>query len=406
MKQLSRPNRLILLLTAAYFVSYLTRNNFAAVVIEVADSLSQSRAALSVCFTCSFITYGAGQILSGWCGDKISPKRLVLYGLFTTSAVNVLITFFREPWIMALLWSINGLAQAFLWPPMVKLLSMHLSENDYQRGVVFLSNGGMVGSTAVYLLAPLLFPMFGWKGIFYLSAFCGLLMMLLWHIFCPKDEEEQCTPAMAKESPSPTVTTPLARYGLLLTLIMAANIAQGIMRDGVTAWVPSYISDVFHLANDKAILISIALPLLGILGIVFSSKLHARYLRNPITCGLFFFSFGLASTLGLYFFRGHSAIADAVLMGTTVATMHAVNVMLIGMVPSHFAHTGRISLISGLLNSCTYVGSAISTYGVAVLSEQRGWTVTIGCWTAILLLGILLCLACLPLWRKHRLTKR
>ena len=133
--------RLLLLFSLTYFVSYLTRNNFSAVVVEVADALDESRSALSLCFTGSFITYGFGQIVSGYFGDRIAPKRLVLYGLLTTTTANVLITFLRDPAIMAVLWSINGLAQAFMWPPIVKILSSALTETDYGKSVAQICYG-------------------------------------------------------------------------------------------------------------------------------------------------------------------------------------------------------------------------------------------------------------------------
>ena len=45
----------------------------------------------------------------------------------------------------------------------------------------------------------------------------------------------------------------------------------------------------------------------------------------------------------------------------------------------------KISLISGLLNACTYVGSAISTYGIGYFAEHIGWNSTVLLWV---LLGI------------------
>ena len=63
------------------------------------------------------ITYGGGQIISGICGDRISPKKLISYGLILTVFMNILIPFCTNHYQMLAVWCVNGFAQAFMWPP-------------------------------------------------------------------------------------------------------------------------------------------------------------------------------------------------------------------------------------------------------------------------------------------------
>ena len=86
-----------------------------------------------------------------------------------------------------------------------------------------------------------------------------------------------------------------------------------------------------------------------------------------------------------------------------VNRQHGVNLILICMVPRYYKDSGCVSLVSGLLNSCTYVGSALSTYGIALLTEQIGWDSTILLWALIALGGALICFALIPAWRKTHL---
>lgn len=84
---------MMLLMAFAYMVSYLTRINYGAVISEMVASTGIGKVALSAAVTGSFITYGAGQIVSGFFGDKIQPKTLVLCGFAVTVAMNMLIPF-------------------------------------------------------------------------------------------------------------------------------------------------------------------------------------------------------------------------------------------------------------------------------------------------------------------------
>jgi len=59
-----------------------------------------------------------------------------------------------------------------------------------------------------------------------------------------------------------------------------------------------------------------------------------------------------------------------------------------------------VSTASGVLNACTYVGSAASTYGIAVLSENMGWSFTLWIWLGIAVVAGVLCLAAMRPFRK------
>ena len=82
--------------------------------------------------TGTFITYGIGQLVSGVLGDMLSPKKLVLCGLVGTVLMNIAIPFCTSPYQMLIVWSVNGFAQSFMWPPIVKLMTAIYSEEEYE----------------------------------------------------------------------------------------------------------------------------------------------------------------------------------------------------------------------------------------------------------------------------------
>ena len=71
-----------------YFISYLTRQNYSAVMVDIIESEGYAKSAAGAAVTGLFITYGAGQIISGLLGDKISPKKLITIGLLASAAMT------------------------------------------------------------------------------------------------------------------------------------------------------------------------------------------------------------------------------------------------------------------------------------------------------------------------------
>ena len=161
----------VFLLAAAYFVSYVTRNSLSVAMAAIIDRAEVSQSVLSLAVTGSLIAYGAGQIISGVFGDRIQPRLLVFSGLCVSSILNFTVLFcMQSPGILTAMWCANGLAQAFMWPPIVRIMVSTLSSKKYKRATVAVTWGGSFGNIALYLTAPLLITLCSWQSVFVFSG--------------------------------------------------------------------------------------------------------------------------------------------------------------------------------------------------------------------------------------------
>lgn len=388
--------KLILLFACTYMVSYLTRINYGTIISAMVTQTGFTKDSLSMALTGSFITYGAGQIVSGIMGDRISPKKLVACGLAVTILMNILLPFCGNPWLMCAVWCVNGFAQSFMWPPIVRLMSTLLSEHDYQMASVRVSWGSSVGTILLYLLSPLILTVLPWKWVFWLCAIGGGAMLLIWLRTAPD------IPVYAK--PKSNGTQMQKRVGIFSPLVIAIMVAialQGMLRDGVTTWMPSYISETYYLSNGVSILSGVLLPLFGIASFYVASRIYGGKLKSPVTCSGIIFAVGSLAALGLFFLNGASAVGSVLLSALLTGCMHGVNLLLICMVPPFFKSQGNVSTVSGVLNACTYVGSAVSTYGIARLSGSIGWRNTVFVWFLIAFAGTTVCFLSSHGWNKR-----
>lgn len=417
-------NSAIVLFMTAYMVSYLTRINFGAVISEIINDTGFTKTALSAAVTGSFITYGAGQVISGFFGDRFQPKKLVSCGLLLTCCMNLLIPLCTSPLQMTVVWCVNGFAQAFMWPPIVRLMVYLLSDDDYKRASYMVSWGSAFGTIIIYLIAPAFIIVSGWRTVFLFSALCGIIMCIIWQKKCYTLDEKEASPKAKHSSASApdskntakghtdaaisnsdkTVHGILSKMNLdflLFPVIMLIIILQGSLKDGVTTWMPSYISETYSLGSAVSILTGVVLPIFHIICSRFASAVYKKTPDNPLLCAGIFFGAGALSTFILIFLTGHNAFGSVLATAILTGCIHGVNLMLTCMVPPFFKKGGNVSLVSGVLNAGTYVGSAISTYGIALISQNVGWSVTITVWFSIALCGCLLCFLCLPGWKKR-----
>jgi len=393
-------NRLALLFTLMYMVSYITRINYGAVISEMVKDTGYSKSMLSMALTGSFITYGVGQIISGVLGDRFSPKKLLSIGLLLSCFMNVLIPLCSNPYQMLGVWCVNGFAQSFMWPPLVRMMTALLSMEDYSRVSVKVSWGSSFGTIIVYLVAPLLISTLGWKSVFLFSAAIGVLMLVIWQL---GRYDVAPTSSVKREDLQPTEKKNLIRFWMIGILI--AIVLMGLLRDGVTTWMPSYIGETYKLGSAVSILTGVVLPVFGIGCFQLSAMVYRKKPGAPLLVAALFFSLGAVSALFLNFVSGGSAILSVVFSALLTGSMHGVNLILISMLPPFFRDTGKVSTVSGVLNACTYIGSALSTYGTALLTEQFGWSVTLILWVAVAAVGAAICFSLTGAWKKTFLKR-
>ena len=388
-------NMLALLLAVTYTISYITRINYGAVILEMERATGFSKSLLSMALTGSFITYGVGQIISGICGDIFPPKKLVSLGLVLTVSMNILIPICNNPYQMLVVWCVNGFAQSFMWPPIVKLMTELLSSEDYKKVSAKVSWGCSFGTILVFLVSPLLISLRGWKSVFVFSAICGICMLFIWNRYSYEINTSERKSSISNKGNLRILCTPI------LVCIMVAIILQGSLRDGITTWMPSYIAETYNISSKISILTGVVLPIFGLLCIQTATVLYRKVLKNPLVCAGVFFAIGAVSAISLRMITGDNAALSVILSALIAGCMHGVNVILICMIPHFFEKYGIVSTVSGVLNSCTYIGSAISTYGIAAISEKFGWSYTLTIWCLIATLGTFLCLICIKPWKKN-----
>ncbi len=392
------------LLCLAYFASYVMRINLSVVIVEVYTGLGKTKEDVAVILTALTIAYGVGQILCGVLGDKIKSRIMLTIGFGMAIACNIAIFFFSKNIVaMVVIWGINGLAHAMFWPPIVKLMAQNLTDTEYAYAMVRVTWGSSFATILLYLACPLLLFIVSWRAIMLICAGIGAIIMVAWIILCPKlFKEQRGEENSIKKSEIKAIKPPKFVF-LPLALIMLAIVMQGALRDGVTAWMPSYLVDVFQIPSKWSILITVVLAIFSMISFSVFDYVNRRFFKNEVLSGGAIFTIAIISSIALYITNKFSIVVPSILfMSILVACMHGINLMLIGIAPKRFKRSGKVSTYSGIMNACTYIGAAISTYGFAKLAQGFGWSVTIIIWIGATLTGAILCFVAYPKWKKMK----
>lgn len=400
MKKLATKHMVFLLFAlcwAVYFVSYLGRLNYSAAMTQLLEGGVLQKTQAGLISTLFFATYASGQLINGFLGDKMPPKYMMLTGMLCSAIMNLLMAFSLPVWAMAAVWAINGFAQSMIWPPIVFLFTNMLPKRTMVKCFTNLASTVAAGTLFSYLLSALMLKGPGWQWAFGTPGIILGIMALVFFICFPKIEEHRQRFGELEEDEAQAGTkaatgTPLWKILLApsLLLFLLPSCIHGVLKDGLTAWIPSYINENFNAGPVMAVLASMVLPVVN-LGGAYLASYGQKKLNNPAKVSAILFACAFLSLLSLWLWGGSSLwLCLAMLAICSVCTL-AINTVFVSFVPISYASCGRSASVSGFLNATAYLGAALSSVGIGAVAQGFGWNAVFSSFVAITAIAFILC---------------
>ena len=398
----------------AYSFSYIGRLNFSASMAEMTNSGVLLKSEAGAVTTGFFICYGLGQFLSGWLGDKVPPRYLVFTGLTCSSLINFAISFGPPVALMTVLWSANGLSQALLWAPICRIVSDRVHTSRRQKACTALATTMAGGTLFAYVLSALLISAKGWSASFVCGSVCTLAAALVWIFVTTKIEKDTEKNGEIEEMPVriddsgeavphdeiPSNFIKLLLVSGLMTLAVASGV-QGILKDCMSTWVPTFISDMFEMSPVISILTGSLLPVFGLFGPYLANYIMART-RDELSSLFILFVISSVALALLALFGRFSIVVSIVALAATYACSLGQNMFIVGTIPMYFHNVGKVSMITGTLNAVSYLSTAVLSWITGALVDGAGWGIVMTLWLILSCVAAVSVIFAKRRWNKFR----
>lgn len=384
---------LFLLCWSAYFTSYIGRLNYSSAMAAMIQEEILTKSQAGFISMVYFFAYGIGQLCNGLLGDRMHPGKMIFTGLATAALMNLLMGFTGQFVLMSLIWGINGYAQAMIWPPIIRIFAEMLEKERKMKYCIDIVSSQVVGTFASYLIAAGVMWLFGWKAVFAAAAVCLAGMAAVWTVGFgriergsgqePGPDGDAVGESLEAEEHGGHQSFSYILFHCGLLAVLFPVVIHGMLKDGVTTWVPTYITETFLTSPSFSILVTTVLPVLNLTGAYGAKFIYGKCKKQEVRAAAVFFAAAVAALFGLWVGKGVSIVLTVFLFAVTTASMMAVNTLFVNMLPLRFEKMGRVSTVSGFLNSAAYLGTAVSTFTIGVMVERLGWNVTIGSWVVL-----------------------
>ena len=399
-----------------YLFFYNGRQNINLVLPLMKEAFQSDLGTLGVVSSALFWCYAFGQLISGRLGSYFGYKKLMIFGVVSSAALNVLISFQNNLWVVAVLWGLNGFCQAMVWSNGLGVINnwWPKAQRGFASGLATAFTG--LAQAVTYLTVNwclLLNPEWTWRAGFRLPIVPMVVILAAFVLFFkdspkaiglkPFEEKEK-----ALEESNAAMEKTIAAKGFLypykllfsepkVLLFCVISAIAGIGRYGLLTWIPTYFTESLGLTLKDDMFTYIVLPLGQACAMfvfpfitdkVFKGKREPMLILAAVVAFIGMICFPLFRTQGA---------------ATVMLFVVGVFSMVTGVIWAIAGDMGGRALSStvvGVLDWAVYMGAAIQAAVFGFVQERFGWSaifVTIGCLYILLL--------ALTLWARKMKTK-
>ncbi|MHB8068881.1 MAG: MFS transporter [Desulfobaccales bacterium] len=396
----------LFILCLLYLISYLDRTAISVTAPEMIKEFGFSKTQMGVIFAAFFIPYGTLQIVGGLLGDYYGPRRVLTLLMAWWSIFTVVTGMAWNLVSMFIIRVLFGLGEAGGFPAATRAMATWFRPEDRGNLQGITHAASRLGAAVAPPVAVFLMLTFGWRSVFYILGFLGILWAILFYFYYrdnPKDHwgvndaELDLITANKEEVHTAKKDKKKIPWGAILKnrhiwALTFADFCYGYTLWVYLTWLPSYLVQSRGFSILKMGFYA-ALPLLGaMLGDIVGGLLSDHLFRKTSNlklarCYVIFAAFVGAVVFTLLGVYNDSALAAVFLLTAAMFFLECSNANLwaiaMDLGGDHFAGT-----VSGFMNTGQGVAGMISPIAFGFIVDVTGsWTFPFFFSTAILMVG-------------------
>jgi sugar phosphate permease len=337
------------------------------------------------------VAYGLGQMLNGQLAERVSPRKLLAFGMFGSAAVNALFGFSTGFYFLLFVWAMNGYCQSLGWPPTIRIAGNWVPVTRRGKAIGIIGTGYQITLGLTYLVAGQAAEYLGWRGALYVPA-AMLAAVGLFTLLVLRDHPADPMAFVESGKTRPNAASAHKTWTeiLLLTLANPAlwlfGLSLGLLnacRYGFLDWGISHLMSVQEIGVGKAALTYVVLAIGAVAGSYLAGWATDRFFgsrRAPVICILL-----VALAVLTLMYESISQISAAGTIVLLVAIGFCIfgpQVLLVGTAPADLARKGTSAAAVGFVNFLGYMGASAGDVvtGYYKSPEHGGWQTAIYIW--------------------------
>jgi MFS transporter, Spinster family, sphingosine-1-phosphate transporter len=266
------------LLIALNLLNYIDRYILPGAQALIQKQYGWSDQRLGALTTALFVVYMLVAPLTGWLGDRMSRKPLIIAGAVLWSLATLATAWVHDYWTLYLRHALVGVGEASFGIFAPAVISDFYDERDRNKILSIFYLAIPVGAALGYIAGGNLGSMYGWRAPFMICAVPGLLVALLYGLM--GREPERGASDRVRATADRSTVAGLFRNPAFLTATFGLAMLTFAM-GGISTWIPVFLQRFAGLSTAKAgTLVGMITVVDGIAGTAVGGWIAQRWLRT------------------------------------------------------------------------------------------------------------------------------
>jgi len=371
----------------SYIVTYYLRNILSVMSPQLVEDGIFTLEHIGVLSSVQMLFYAGGQLINGFIGDFLSPKKMVLSGLCISGVVMAVIPFSGNAFVRIALFAIFGFAVSMLRGPLMKIIAENTKPDHARLICVFFSFASFAGP----LIASFFAMLGNWKWTFISSGITSVIIGgISFFAFAVMEKKASLSYKSAKGEGFLSLFSVFKIEKFIFYMVIAALVEISVT--SISFWIPTYLTDSLKFEKTTANMIFSAIavvrsfmPFLALFLFRITKEKDVAMMR---VC------FAVSGIIFAIMLLVENRWVSIILLLLSFMSISCTSAVLWSIYIPGLGKTGKVSSVNGVLDCTGYIAAAAANIIFSTLMSNAGWDTVFLVWAGIEIFGVVVTLFC------------
>jgi MFS family permease len=279
--------RVLFLLCAMYFITYVDRVNVSTAASQFGAELHLSHTQVGFVFSAFAYPYLVFQIIGGWVGDRFGPRRTLTVCAIIWAGATIMTGLAGGFVSLIVARLLLGLGEGATFPTATRAMSnwMPADQRGFAQGTTHAAS--RIGNAVAPPLIVWLMVATSWRGAFIVTGIFSFLWAVVWILYFrdnPRDHrgitESECATLDSYSGVKQRTPVPWGPLLGRMAPVTAVYFCYGWVLWLFLGWIPQYFLHNYHMQLGKSALFASGVFFAGVLGDWLGGSVTDRILRR------------------------------------------------------------------------------------------------------------------------------
>ncbi len=367
---------------STYLVNYYLRNILSVMTPQMLETGLFDKDYVGLLSSTYMLLYALGQLINGFLGDRMSPKKMVLIGILSAGVACSVFPLMPVQPLQMLCFAVFGFALSMVRGPLMKIIAENTKPNHARTICVFFSFASFAGP----LIASVFAMLNNWTWAFAAAGATALVVaVIMYTVLTAMEKKGLLTYKTTKGQGLRSLLDVFKIEKFVFYMVIACLVEIGAA--SISFWIPTYLTENLGFDNNTANLIfsgiSTARSLMPFAALIIFRSINEKDVPMMRTA----FAASAIMFCGMLF--TDNVVFSLVLLVAALLAMSCSSALLWSIYIPGLGKTGKVSSVNGVLDCTGYAAAAAANILFAKVMTAYGWNAVFMLWASIGIIGVI-----------------